>query len=285
MRFPINAFNKRYPNDDACLAEIMRQRYGSMKECPQCGKAKKYHRVNGRRCYECQWCGHQLYPTKGTIFEKTSVSLKSQFLVMYMMTATRSGVAAKEVERMLDISYNTAWKLCHRVRRIMGQTSGKLCGHIEVDETYVGGIYPGVCGRGALGKTPLFGIVQRGGEARTFVTRDVRQKALQLLIQKNVAKGATISSDRFRSYKGLKERGYTHGVVKHCQKEYVHGIHHTQTIEGYWSRLKLSIHGTHVHVSKKHLQKYADEFSFRFNHRYEPEMMFDRLLGRVVTHA
>jgi len=255
-----------------------------MKECPKCKKEKKYHRVKGRRCYECQWCGNQIYPTKGTVFEKTSVPLKSQFLVMYMMTATRSGVAAKEVERMLGISYGTAWKLCHRIRKLMAvRAKEQLSGHVEVDEAYIGGVFSGgKVGRGSPNKTAVFGIVERGGHARAFVVASTRKKALTILINKHVAKGSTISSDRYKSYKNIREHGFTHGVVKHVAKQYVNGIYHTQTIEGFWSRLKLSINGTHVHVSKKHMQKYVDEFAFRFNERdQEQAEMFDRLLENL----
>jgi len=204
---------------------------------------------------------------------------------MYMMTATRSGVAAKEVERVIGVAYGTAWRMCHRFRTIMGARERALKGHVEVDETYVGGIHSGKAGRGALGKTPVFGIVERDGEARTFVIRNVRQRTLHLLITKNVEKGSTISSDRFRSYKGLANRGYRHGIVKHSQRQYVNGEFHTQTIEGMWSRLKLSIQGTHIHVAPKYLQKYADEFAFRTTHCKNPhEVMFDHLLRRALMH-
>ncbi len=282
MRFPLSDFHRRYPDDAACLADLMERRYGTLTSCRKCKREKKYHRVKTRRCFSCQWCGHQLYPTKGTIFEKTSVSLKSQYLVMYLMTSTRSGVAAKEVERILGVSYGTAWRMCHRIRRIMGRKrTEKLTGHVEVDETYMGGKYRGRRGRGAKGKTPIFGIVERGGSVRAFVTDKIRARALRLFILENVEQHATISSDSYMAYKRLRDYGYTHGVVNHRDREYVRGDVHTQTIEGVWSRLKLSIRGTHVHVSKKHLQKYTDEFSFRY-HRKEPGRQFDHLLDRVV---
>ncbi|MFB0564699.1 MAG: transposase, partial [Candidatus Aminicenantaceae bacterium] len=105
MKFTIDEFRKMYPDDDACLDKIFSLRYGNLKVCPQCKKQTKFHRVKKRTCYECQWCGYQLYPTKNTIFEKTTTPLHLWFYAIYLMTATRSGVSAKEIERQLGVTY------------------------------------------------------------------------------------------------------------------------------------------------------------------------------------
>lgn len=279
MRFTISDFRKRFPTDDSCLDEIFQHRYGSLKECPSCKKAARFHRVSTRRCYACQWCGYQLYPTKGTPFEKTSTPLALWFYVIYLMTATRSGVSAKEVERQLGVTYKTAWRMCHQVRLLMGVKDGTvLTGHVEVDETYNGGKRKGKRGRGAAGKSVVFGMLQREGEIRAEVVANVKRVTLMPILEQNVVKGSRVSSDELRSYTGLSAAGYQHGSVNHSAKQFVNGDDHTQSIEGFWSRLKLSIRGTHVHVSKQHLQKYVDEFAFRFNQREEPANMFDRLL-------
>ncbi len=130
MKFTINDFHKRFPDNDSCLHELMVQRYGDHTTCPECEKESRFHRVKGRRCYECQWCGYQVYPTKGTVFEKSTTPLSDWFYVIYLMTATRYGVSAKEVERQLGVTYKTAWRMCHKVRELMGSSSpDKLSGH------------------------------------------------------------------------------------------------------------------------------------------------------------
>lgn len=288
MKFTIADFRKRFPTDDSCLDEIFSQRYGDLKICPakNCQKATKFHRVSTRRCYACQWCGHQLYPTKNTPFEKTSTPLSSWFYVVYLMTATRSGVSAKEVERQLGVTYKCAWRMCHQIRTLMGVKDGTvLTGHVEVDETYNGGKKKGKRGRGAQGKSIVFGMLQREGEIRAEVVENVKKITLMPIVEQNIVKGSRVSSDELRSYNGMTAAGYVHGTVNHSDMQFVNGDDHTQSIEGFWSRLKLSISGTHIWVSEKHLQKYVDEFSFRFNQREEPSLMFDRLLLNLKTHA
>jgi transposase len=122
-KFTINDFRKRFPNDDACLSELMIRKFGTNPKCPNtfCGKTTKFHRVASRKCYECQWCGTQVYPTAGTVLEGTTTSLVDWFYVMYLMTTTRSGVSAKKVEQQLGVTYKTAWRMCNMIRRAMDE--------------------------------------------------------------------------------------------------------------------------------------------------------------------
>lgn len=282
MKFTIRDFRQRFSSDDSCLNELMILRYGSLAKCPDCEKDTKFHRVNNRKCYECQWCGYQVYPMQGTIFEKTSTPLSDWFYVIYLMTATRSGVSAKEVERQLGVTYKCAWRMCHQIRLLMGNKNpGQLNGHVEIDETYNGGVRKGKRGRGAEGKTPVFGMVERQGEIRAAVVENVRTVTLLPIVEKHVEKGTHVSTDELRSYNRLTKAGYEHGTVNHSARQYVNGIDHTNTIEGFWSRLKLSIRGTHIWVSQKHLQKYVDEFAFRYNNRENHATMFDVALQGV----
>ena len=288
MKFTIRDFRQRFPDDDACLCEVMRLRYGSVTTCPyeDCAKETKFHRVTGRRCYECQWCGYQVYPTKGTIFEKSSTPLQLWFYAIYLMTATRSGVSAKELQRQLGVTYKTAWRMAHEVRKLMGSRSIiRLHGQVEIDETYIGGARRGTSGRGALGKTPVVGMVQRHGPIRAKAMPNVRRVHVLPLITQTVSRQATIFTDEYTTYIPLKSLGYRHQTVEHGTREYVRGRAHTQTIEGFWSQLKRSISGTHVWVSKEHLQRYVDEFAFRFNHRHRPAEMFTLLLSYLARTA
>lgn len=172
MKYTIQQFRKDYP-DDACLDKLFSLRYGEKPECPGCHRESKFHRVRGRKSYACQWCAHQIYPCAGTPLEKTTTPLTSWFYAMYLMTATRNGVSAKELERQLGVSYKCAWRMGHKIRALMDKLgmSEPLSGHVEVDETYVGGKRRGgKRGRGAEGKaegkTIVVGALERGGEVR-----------------------------------------------------------------------------------------------------------------------
>lgn len=289
MRYTIKEFRSEFPNDDACLDRVMDIRFGGRRfTCPGCNKPSQFHRIANRRAYACQLCGHHVYPCAGTIFEKSRTPLSDWFFVMYLMTSTRHGVAAKEVERQLGCTYKTAWRMCHELRKLMAASDdhGPMSGHIEVDETYVGGRQKGV--RGTEGKTIVFGIKEREGTVRAGPVPDVKRRTLQPIIARNVQRGSIISSDELKTYASLKGFGYRHGAVNHSAEEWsvydwrMDALHHVNSLEGYWSQLKRSIRGTHVHVSAKHLWKYVSEFSYRHNHRKAPALMFHRLLAGLA---
>lgn len=282
MKYTIKDFRNDFPSDDACLDEVFKLRYVDLKKCPECEKETKFHRVKNRRCYECQWCGYQLYPTKGTIFEKSTTSLSHWFYAMFLMTQTRSGVSAKELERQLGVTYKCAWRMAHQIRTLMGTTTPrKLKGIIEIDDTYVGGKRRGKRGRGAEGKTIVFGAVERGGRIVAQTVKNVQKATVTPIIKKHIQKGSEIHSDELLSYRHLSSAGYDHEFVKHSANEFVRDMCHTQSIEGFWSQLKRSISGTHVWVSKKHLQNYVNEFGFRYNLRKTPAEMFTLLVSAL----
>ena len=137
----------RFPNDDVCLEHLMRVRYGKRHKCQSCQRIAHYYRVAGRRCYECEHCGYQVYPTAGTPFEQTRTPLTDWFFVMFLFAASRNGVAAKEVQRQLGVTYKTAWRMCHKIREHMGKVdgdrplggAGREAPVVEVDEFYIGG--------------------------------------------------------------------------------------------------------------------------------------------------
>jgi len=283
MKFTIADFNKRFPDDNACIDEIFRIRFSGLKACPQCEKETKFHKISKRRCYACQWCGYQIYPTKGTIFEKSTTSLRHWLYAMYLMTATRSGVSAKELERQLGVTYKCAWRIAKQIRTLMGsKETNKLNGIVEIDDTYIGGIKRGKRGRGAKDKTVVFGLLERGGNVKAVQLDNLKKSTVEPIVDVAIERGAEIHSDEFLSYQTLASRGYKHSFVSHGKKEYVSGNTHIQSIEGFWSQLKRSISGTHVWVSKKHLQNYVDEFAFRYNLRGQPTSMFNSLLSRLI---
>jgi transposase-like protein/predicted RNA-binding Zn-ribbon protein involved in translation (DUF1610 family) len=278
--FTVQDFFKRFPDDDSCLNHLLSIRYGLEFECPKCGKYGKFHRIKKMPAYECAWCGHHIHPMAGTPFHRSRTPLQKWFYAMYLFTTSRHGVAAKELQRQLGVTYKCAWRMAHEIRKYMGKVDGddNLSGHVEVDETYVGGHRPGKGGRGALGKTKVFGMLERKGNIMTRVVPNMKAHTLGTIIDEKIDKGTMISSDEFMSYKDLKENGYQHGTVNHSVKQYVNGIHHTNSLEGFWSQIKRSIRGTHIHVSKKHMAKYLGEFEYRYNMRSNPSLMFDRLI-------
>ncbi len=279
----IQQFFKHFPNDDTCLQHLMLSKYGETLDCPKCGKHGKFHRMKKEPAYECQWCGHHLHPMAGTIFHRSHTSLQKWFYAIYLFTTTRHGVAAKELQRQLSVTYKTAWRMAHQIRKLMAKADGEwpLSGTVEVDETYVGGKVKGK-GRGYRGnKAVVFGMMERGGDVMTKVVPNVRKKTLQPIIKANVEEGSTVHTDELKSYNGLEKAGYDHETVNHGAGEYAKDGCHVNTMEGYWARLKLSIRGTHVHVSGKHLEKYVKEFEYRYNRRRNPERMFDHLLASL----
>jgi transposase len=292
MKYTINEFRKEYPTDDVCLDAIFKLRYSAMPCCPQCQQETTFKRIVGRRCYQCsdKDCQYQLYPTAGTVFEKTRVSLVNWFYVIYLMTSTRNGVSAKEIERQIGVTYKCAWRMGHQIRLLMASGTNLLSGVVEVDEAYIGGMIKNkhakkqaeilATGRGK-DKTPIVTMVQRNGEVRSFVVDNVGSGNMYSIITGNVAKGSRLLTDGFNSYKWVGMQ-YQHEPVKHNDNRVTFGDKHTNSVEGFFSHLKRTIRGTHIHVGNGHLQKYADECSFKYSHRHEGQMMFKTILNRVV---
>jgi transposase-like protein len=281
----------------------VRQRFspdGTHALCPKCGTErvfKKYPIKNRRTAWSCtqKGCGHHLHPLAGTIFEKSSTSLHLWFYAMYLMSSTRCGISAKQLEREIGVGYKTAWRMFHLIRnQLMGQgTTESLEGTVETDETFVGG-KPRKEDRARMTrresrqwadqhKASVWGAVERGGQVRAQVipfsgAGDIRPRVFD-----NVKAGATLYSDGFSVYRNLGI--YTHDWVDHKAEEYRRGDVHTQTIEGFWSIMKGGLDGVYRGaVSKRHLQSYVDEYAFHYNHRTAlggPDP-FRVLLGRAT---
>ncbi len=167
QRYTINDFNRNYPDEDACLERLRNRRYPDGSTCEKCERETKYHRDAGRRSYSCQWCGHHVHPTADTIFHKATTSLRLWFYAIFKMASTRCGISAKQLERELGVTYKTAWRMFHQIRKMLTDDNDQqLSGTVEADETYVGGRRRGTK-RGRPGKdshkTPVFGMVERKG--------------------------------------------------------------------------------------------------------------------------
>jgi transposase len=278
----VREFFTQFPDDETCLNHLFDVRFGQGHNCPKCGRKAKWYRMQAERAYACQWCGHHIHPTAGTLFEDSRTPLQLWFYAIYLFTTSRHGVPAKELERQLGVTYKTAWRMGHEIRKHMAEVDGELplSGQVEIDETYIGGRTHGVRGRGAANKTVVFGMLERDGQVMAKVVPNVAKKTLQPIIEANVTDGSTVHTDELNSYRGLAKAGYKHKTVNHGVGEYVVGKTHVNGLENFWKHLKGSIRSTHIHVSKKHLYKYTKEFEFRFNQRENPSAMFPALVSQ-----
>lgn len=277
----VQQFMARFPDDDACLEHLFRTRYGARFHCPKCGAEAKYYRIKKRRSYECEHCANQIYPTAGTPFEKTRTSLKDWFFVMFLFCASRNGVAAKEVQRQIGVTYKTAWRMCHEIRAYMGFVDGDqpLGGDhpgapvVEADKAFIGG-YDKI---GQGDKMIVLGMAERGGQAKLEVIPSRGRRHVVPIIGKWIKPGSRVMTDSADAFGPLFSE-YRHETVNHLKKEWVRGDVHTNSIEALWAGLKRSIAGTYIYVSPQHLPKYLAEFEFRHNLRKTPALMFELLL-------
>lgn len=289
-KLTVRDFFNRFPTDDACLDHVMEVRYGMRHVCEKCGTDATFHRITGRKAYACAHCGYHVYPCAGTVFEDSRTSLQLWFYAIYLFVTTRHGVSGKELQRQLGVTYKTAWRMGQHIRVLMANTDGfaVLQGHVELDEAYVGGVrHGGKRGRGAEGKTIVFGMKERGGRMATEVIPNVKKVTLREATLRNVEPGSTVSTDELMSYGLLEGDGYQHGMVKHGAKEYAYydyrhdAVHHVNHVESFWRLFKKSVASTHIHVSAKYMDRYLREFTFRANHRERENAMFDLLIASV----
>lgn len=302
--YTIMDFMRDFPDDATCLDYLWRRHYssdGDHARCPKCEQTRKFHRVASRPSYSCDTCGHHVHPTAGTIMHKSSSSLHLWFHAIFLMAQTRCGISAKQLERDLGVTYKTAWRMFTKIRNeLMSQDDTPLSGTVEADEMYVGG-KPRQSDRAAWAtkpsssarrqaaqawshehKTPVFGMVERGGSAAAHVVPKQPQAAIMSHLEARVEPGSTLYTDDARIYDRVNHRiDLRHDTISHTARVYVSGDVHTNTIEGFWSLVKTGIVGTHHHVSAKWLQGYLNEYAWRYNRRHSPHPMFLSLLEQV----
>lgn len=300
MKFTVQQFRSRYPNDDVCLEEIFKAKY-EFEECEKCKTVHSYRRVTTlshkdkaqRKSYQCAKCGKQVFPLAGTIFEKSRTPLTHWFLVIFLMTTTRNGVAAKEVERLLGVTYKTAFRMVHRIRSLMADLNENQFEEVtQIDEAYIGGsltnkhryvrrdvkLKQEVLDK----KIKVIGMIE-GKQKRAHVKIVDAISEFEVIpeIEKMVKKGTTIVTDGGIPFSGLKFIGYPHVTVRHATDEWTDGNFHTNSIEGFWSALKRMIGGTHIKVTRRYLPNYINECCFRYEHRKDQEGMFNSIVNRI----
>lgn len=275
-RYTLVDFMREFPTDDACLAYLWRRNISADGEhayCPKCKAERRFHKLAKHPAYSCNACGHHVHPTAGTIYEKSSTSLVLWFHAVFLISQTRCGISAKQLERDLGVTYKTAWRMHNKIRSMLAQPDDEspLSGTVEMDETYVGGrrrgSKPGRPGRTVDHKTPVFGMAERGGRVRAVVVADATRPSLEAAIGDQVSSDATIITDEWPAYRVIARDYAAHYTVNHGRKEYVRGFVHTNTIESFWALVKNAVRGVHHGVSRQHLQRYLDEYAFRWNTR------------------
>lgn len=299
--YSLMEFLQDYPDDATCLDFLWRERYaedGSHAECTKCKQVRKFHKVKERPAWDCDSCGHHLHPLAGTIFEKSSTSLKLWFYAMFLMTSTRCGISAKQLERELGVTYKTAWRMFNKIRNhLMTEDDDLLRGKVEIDETSVEGKpRKGYLAPGSLAerrsqamklkersRATVFAAVEREGRVKATVLPSRRGPGLKEQAIKWIEPESIVYTDEWSAYNKLGEHFSEHNRINHSTGHYVDGDIYTNTIEGFFGNLKPSIRGTYKKVSHKWLQGYLNEFTWRYNHRHDAKAMFETLLLRATS--
>jgi transposase-like protein len=279
----------RFGDDAKCRAYLEALRWNDKVTCPKC-LSNKISRIVDRNQYDCDSCRYQFSVTAGTIFHDSHLPLTKWFATVYLMCESRKGMSAKQIERMMGISYKTAWYLCHRIRAAMKAVNLEpLSGTVEMDETYIGGKQHtySKAGFGDSNKQVVIGIRQRGGDLRFFHAEDAKSGTLAKYIKENISTDVDVLvTDEFNAYPtALRGTDYKerHQTIKHRAKVYVDGDVHTNTVESAFSLLKRGIVGTWHKISAKHLAAYLDEMCFRFNNRKNSFLFRDTLLKMLES--
>lgn len=285
---------EQFPTQQDCVKYLEKARWGDKPVCPYCGSTNTAVKQHRHRCYGCKTT---FSVTVGTIFHHTHMPLQKWFLAIMLILNAKKSLSALQLSRDLKINKNTAWRISMQIRKAMTQKEQRqlLTGIVEMDETYVGGKprkgkkYDDPedkpkRGRGTK-KAPVIGAAERGGRvtAKAVDKDKLKGKHLRAFVKERVdTEAAELMTDEYKGYLGM-SRVMPHSVIKH-QEWYVDGEIHTNSIEGFWALLKRGMFGQFHSVSRKHLQRYVDEFCFRYNLRnHDMEdaffMTIDRGLG------
>jgi transposase-like protein len=283
----------QFGSDEKCRMALEKLRWPEGVTCPRC-ESDKISRNYKRGTFECEPCGYHFSVTSGTIFHDTHLPLTKWFAAVYLICESKKGMSANQLKRTLGVAYKTAWYLCHRIRKAVADAdTSLLSGIVEVDETYIGGKSKNmhakeraekITGRGLASKAMVLGAIQRGGGVRLVVEKRNDRETLHRFIKAALTDDTeAIMTDALPAYRGCGDGDTRHESVDHRQGEYVRGEFHANTVESVWSLFKRSIVGSYHQISAKHLDRYLDEFEFRFNNRNNPYLFRDTLLRLVQS--
>lgn len=243
--------------------------------CPHCGTDKIYRYKDGL-LFKCSGCKNQFTAKVGTIFEGSKLPMIKWMMAIYLIGNHKKGISSYQLARDLKTTQKTGWFMLHRIRKAMEQDSVMMDGIVEADETFIGGKnknrhknkkFKNAQGRSFQDKVAVMGLLQREGKVKTVVIGNTQGENIRRVVFGNVKTGSTLISDEWWAYRNMKEH-YHHEVVDHARGQYVNeNGATTNSMEGFWAHLKRSLWGIYHRVSPKHLQKYVDEVTFRWNTR------------------
>jgi transposase-like protein len=274
----LSTLGKHFSNEDAARELLESLRWPNGPACPHCGGDAPYKltpkatsKAPGRKgLWKCRACRKQFTVTVGTIFEHSHLPISKWLLAIHLLSASKKGMSAHQLHRMLGVTYRASWFMAHRLREAMSSEPMQLTGIVEADETYVGGPRRRRVGRPGPNdpvKTPVMALVERGGRVRAFPIERVTGENIQRIMRREVSLDAHVMTDELHAYDGCSMGFRQHSTIKHSDGSYVRGEISTNTVEGFFGLLKRGIIGSFHHVSKGHLGRYVNEFAFRYNGR------------------
>ena len=284
---------KAFPTEKACIKYLELIRWNGKVVSPF-DETSKVYKCRGNM-YRCKNTGKYFNVRKMTLFEASNISLRKWFMAIYLITSHKKGIASLQLHKDLNVTQKTAWFILQRIRKCFGfENDNILNNQVEVDETYIGGKnknrhknkkVENSQGRSTKDKVAVLGMIERNGKLNAKVIENVKARTLEQEIIKCVRDSANVYTDEFLGYKRICEF-YLHAIVRHKLNQYVNGAAFTNNVEGFWSLVKRGLLGIYHFTSKKHLQKYLDEFVFRFNTKdYDEVGRFNRLLTNMTVRT
>ena len=267
------------------------------RSCGYCGTLEASSPIKGRPgYYQCKACRKQFTITVGTVFERSHIPLNKWLLAAFILSASKKGMSAHQMSRMLGITYKSTWFMCHRLREAMKAGNLPPLGgegqHIEADETYIGKKHGVEMKRSVHHKHAVFTLVERNGKARSFHVDRVTAKKLDEITRNNVSLESTLNTDEALRYRKMGKAFAKHQVVEHGKGQYGLGDHTTNTVEGFFSIFKRGMKGVYQHCSEEHLHRYLAEFDFRYSNRAKLDVsdteratkMLQGIVGKRLTY-